>query len=386
MRRRRAERCLVRADVAFYAGFLDDARAATDEARELDAGLPAIEEMERRIAGASAEPELWLQTAPVESAGTADSEEKGRPLYYPLAVALACASVALVAAASFGWRAVPQRNAPATLEAALRGDVTLPAEPALDTQFEVPEPAAPVSDPAESEAAEPVPEAAEPTATSTSGLADPAPAAALSRRDVGRAVTPEDRNRPERPGIEALRGTRPPASTVAAPPPPIDAEPRTTPEEPLASFKPSAVEAVPLSVAALAPPPSVPVSVPEPADPVRPRPAAVAPGVDPQAAVRATLARYEAAYSGLNVSAARAVWPAVDARALARAFDGLSSQRVALEQCDVRVNGGAAQATCSGRAEWTPKVGGGERRQNRRWAFELTNAGGTWQIVRADAR
>jgi hypothetical protein len=108
--------------------------------------------------------------------------------------------------------------------------------------------------------------------------------------------------------------------------------------------------------------------------------------VDARAAVRATLARYEAAYTGLNVAAARAVWPAVDERALSRAFEGLASQRVALDNCDVTVTGGTARATCSGVAEWTPKVGGGQRRQNRRWAFDLTNTGGAWQIVRADAR
>jgi hypothetical protein len=116
------------------------------------------------------------------------------------------------------------------------------------------------------------------------------------------------------------------------------------------------------------------------------RTTAAPPAIDAQAAVRATLARYEAAYSGLNVSAARAVWPAVDARALARAFDGLASQRVALDRCDVSVNGTTAHAACSGIAEWTPKVGGGERRQNRRWAFDLVNAGGSWEILRAETR
>jgi hypothetical protein len=143
--------------------------------------------------------------------------------------------------------------------------------------------------------------------------------------------------------------------------------------------------------AALLSSPSIPVSAPpsfapEPSPAARPlTPEAIA-DVDARSAVRATLARYEAAYSGLDVSAARAVWPAVDERALAKAFDGLSSQRVALDRCDVSVAGGTAKAICSGSAEWTPKVGGGQRRQSRRWAFELANAGGSWQIVRADAR
>ena len=68
-------------------------------------------------------------------------------------------------------------------------------------------------------------------------------------------------------------------------------------------------------------------------------------------------------YSGLSVPAARAVWPSVDQRALARAFDGLASQRVALGKCDVVVTGASARATCSGSAEWTPKVGGGTKRR-----------------------
>jgi hypothetical protein len=122
---------------------------------------------------------------------------------------------------------------------------------------------------------------------------------------------------------------------------------------------------------------------------VRTRPAEMAPAVDQNAqsaAIRETLARYAAAYSGLNASAARAVWPSVDQRALARAFDGLASQRVLLDHCDVLVNGATARANCSGSAEWTPKVGGGPRTAARRWMFELQNADAAWQIVRAEAR
>jgi hypothetical protein len=104
------------------------------------------------------------------------------------------------------------------------------------------------------------------------------------------------------------------------------------------------------------------------------------------AAIRRTLDRYEAAYSQLDASAAHAVWPTVDQRALARAFDGLAAQRVSLNACDVRVTGATARATCSGDATWTAKVGGGRQTQPRRWSFELRNADGTWQIVRADTR
>jgi hypothetical protein len=104
------------------------------------------------------------------------------------------------------------------------------------------------------------------------------------------------------------------------------------------------------------------------------------------AAIRRALARYEAAYSDLDVSAARAVWPTLDQRALARAFDGLAMQRISLNDCDVVVTGATARAMCAGTATWTAKVGGGRGTQARRWAFQLKNADGTWQIVRADTR
>ena len=108
--------------------------------------------------------------------------------------------------------------------------------------------------------------------------------------------------------------------------------------------------------------------------------------MDAQAAIRATLGRYEAAYSGLSVPAARAVWPSVDQRALARAFDGLASQRVALGKCDVVVTGASARATCTGSAEWTPKVGGGTKRQSRHWAFDWRIPAARGKYVRAEAR
>jgi hypothetical protein len=118
----------------------------------------------------------------------------------------------------------------------------------------------------------------------------------------------------------------------------------------------------------------------------RGRDAETSTAVDPKAGIRATLARFEAAYSRLDASAAHDVWPAVDERALAHAFDGLASQRVSLGTCDVTLNGASARATCSGRAAWTPKVGGGQRTESRQWTFDLKNADGTWRITRAGAR
>jgi hypothetical protein len=102
--------------------------------------------------------------------------------------------------------------------------------------------------------------------------------------------------------------------------------------------------------------------------------------------VRRVLAQYEAAYSALDAAAAEAVWPGVDGKALSRAFDGLASQSVSLGRCDVTVAGPTARADCRGTAQWSPKVGGGPRRESRYWLFALRKTGGTWQIVDARVR
>jgi hypothetical protein len=114
---------------------------------------------------------------------------------------------------------------------------------------------------------------------------------------------------------------------------------------------------------------------------------AAEPPRDESADVRAILARYERAYTQLDPSLARAVWPSVDERALARAFGGLSSQSVSLGRCDVALQGATARATCAGTATWTPKVGGGgSRTEARRWRFDLARSGDGWRIERALVR
>lgn len=137
-----------------------------------------------------------------------------------------------------------------------------------------------------------------------------------------------------------------------------------------------------------APVPGLPLpALPEVKSVSLPAPAAnPTPAVDEEAGVRATLTKYEMAYSGLDVSAAQAIWPGVDARALARAFEGLASQRVSLGSCSVAIEGASARADCKGTATWTPKIGGGTHSESRNLRFELQNVGGEWQIVRADVR
>ncbi len=127
----------------------------------------------------------------------------------------------------------------------------------------------------------------------------------------------------------------------------------------------------------------------EPAPPpVAAAPAASAPApapvVDPRVVetdrVRAVLSGFERAYSALDADAASRVYPAVDRKALARAFSGLSAQQIQFNDCRIQVLQGSARATCAGTARWTPKVGGGSRQQARRWDFDLQQVPGGWRI------
>lgn len=109
--------------------------------------------------------------------------------------------------------------------------------------------------------------------------------------------------------------------------------------------------------------------------------------LDESGAVEATLQRYADAYKRLDAAAARAVWPTVDERALARAFEGLESQGITFDHCDVAVAGSSANAACAGRARFVPKVGSREPLvEQRRWTFRLRKADDGWEIVQAEAK
>ena len=102
---------------------------------------------------------------------------------------------------------------------------------------------------------------------------------------------------------------------------------------------------------------------------------------DDNVLVTKTLQRYRTAYEGLDAQSAQAVWPAVNQAALARAFDGLESQTLTFDACDVRVVGESATATCQGSARYVPKIGSREPRvEPRRWNFTLQKNGGDWKI------
>lgn len=109
--------------------------------------------------------------------------------------------------------------------------------------------------------------------------------------------------------------------------------------------------------------------------------------VPEQSRVEAVLQRYARAYANLDASAARAIWPSVDERALARAFDNLASQNVSFDACDISIRGEVANASCRGAASYVGKVGSRERRtEPLSWRFELRREGDAWKIENAEAR
>lgn len=134
--------------------------------------------------------------------------------------------------------------------------------------------------------------------------------------------------------------------------------------------------------------PAVPeAEAPEPAAPEAAAPStAPAPPPD-RARIDEVLGRYRAAYESLDAGAAQAVWPTVDAGALTRAFGNLSSQSLAFDQCDVAVNGDEAQASCSGRATYVPRVGGSDPRTVWLvWTFTLRRSASEWTIADVETR
>jgi hypothetical protein len=194
-------------------------------------------------------------------------------------------------------------------------------------------------------------------------------AVATTGRSSSRPRTDTPRTQPNPVPLKAAAAER--LSTIAptavsapyaAPidsPPPL---PRTPP--------PAHAESVPTVTAA--PPPAV----------VPPEPAVVRSDTDD---VRAVLDRYQTAFSHLDASKAKAIWPSVDERALGRAFGQLERQEVVLQGCDVMVAGQRAAAECRGRSSYVPRVGNKAARvEARRWAFTLRKIGESWIIEAVD--
>jgi hypothetical protein len=199
-------------------------------------------------------------------------------------------------------------------------------------------------------------ERAEPASPILGVLSDPAPEPA--------------RIRPVAPESQPLV-LRAPSAPVESPPP-VAEVPR-----PLSEAAPIAPPVAPAPPAVLPPAPPAPAPAPPAASPAPP----ARESVDDTALVNEALRRYRAAYDRLDAQSARAVWPAVNEAALARAFDGLQSQTLTFDACDVRLYSGTATATCRGTARYVPRFGSREPRvESRVWAFTLRRAGSGWTI------
>jgi hypothetical protein len=172
---------------------------------------------------------------------------------------------------------------------------------------------------------------------------------------------------------------------------PFGPPPAASTPTPAVVTPPPTVASGPLSTAAvsqpaLPPPPSL-TPAPAPSAPAADATVAAADSrVSDEALVRRTLQEYKSAYEALDARSAQAVWPVVNERALARAFDGLESQRLVFDACDVRVSGDAAAAICRGSARYVAKVGSREpRTEPRVWNFALRRHGADWKIETARA-
>jgi hypothetical protein len=330
------------------------------------------------------------------SSRQSEDRERSRRLAMP---ALLVAVATIVAAAIGGvWMISPEE--PASLTSEEQAAVKRPTTVGGAAPAETPPSEPPVND-----------DTADTAATSIPGGAGEAPQDQLEAVGAPSASVRNEERTPQVPG--GSRPQLPPASPGArdnAQPERADSaaslESQPAPSsaslpEPAAPVSTMAGRRAPASAGApgggIEPAPSVPTAspiasgTPSPSTPVPPRPApaepsraaaTAAPGPDPVTGIRRALDDYARAYSERDAVAASQVWPAVDARALARAFDQLSEQSVTFSRCDIRPEGGdRAQASCTGRATWVPKVGDrSPREEARTWRFALTREGDEWVI------
>jgi hypothetical protein len=103
--------------------------------------------------------------------------------------------------------------------------------------------------------------------------------------------------------------------------------------------------------------------------------------------IQRVLGQYQDAFNTLDADAAAAVWPTVDEKTLARAFERLDEQDVAFASCEIEIADTRAEAACSGTARYVPKVGSRTPKiEARQWRFALRRASDGWLIDRIDAR
>ena len=165
-----------------------------------------------------------------------------------------------------------------------------------------------------------------------------------------------------------------PAARAVPPPQQLVVAPRPLEERPAIAAMASSPAPTPPAPSPAAPAAVVPVT---PAIPV-------IPANKDERLIEQALQRYRSAYEGLDAQSAHAVYPAVNEAALARAFDGLVSQSLVFDACDIQLLGGSATATCRGTASYVAKVGKREPvSEPRLWSFTLRKEAEDWTIEKA---
>jgi tetratricopeptide (TPR) repeat protein len=340
-RRRRVDRKIESARTAIARGRLKEAATALDEIIELDPNLP----------------ELAPLTAQFDDLRRGTHERHNGPLFVA-----AAAFAAIVLGAT--WIEHTRPNLLARSSTAVAELVEpAPPQPVASEPIEAETPAPP----------EPSPSVVAAAATTGVRESESARPAFVERdRPVRNAEPRTEATIPPVVGsLDATLGPRP----LAAPPAP---EPANATVSAPAMPPQTRQTSEPIVILPVAPPPTAPAASAVPAAIVR--------SANDEQLVRQALQRYRSAYEGLDAPSARAVYPAVNEAALARAFDGLASQTLTFDSCDVQMRGDAASAICHGTARYVPKVGSREpRTEPRRWSFTLQRNGADWKIESARA-
>ncbi len=118
------------------------------------------------------------------------------------------------------------------------------------------------------------------------------------------------------------------------------------------------------------------------------RPAVVAAQtVSEEELVRRLLDEYTGAFERRDVRATKALYPTVDGKALARAYEQITSQRLTLNSCGITISGSTANARCRGSATFQPRIGTRPVQiASREWTFDLSKQDTSWRIVNTDVR
>jgi hypothetical protein len=403
---RRFRALLETVNTALVAGDAARARAALDEARELRPNAPELAGFDARVAASAVAPlvsepmpapRIWMRAMGAAAMLTIGVSmllglEWMRPSQ-PIAADVAPVSAPVLRPAETGVARMPDvESAPVAIEE----DESVPAivtppEPTLQPRGTTG--ATPPLEPPS--ASRPVARVETPVAPPPSAPTVEARRAVLEEPIARRGEVPDDyvtQPPATRAAVDTEVAHEAPAraameTEVVRPPDARAAVDNDASRQPLPHPTPGETARAPVQAARM-PETTVPT-------PISPGPTPTAAAVVPAAIVspreetrvQEVLRRYARAYGELDASAAAAVWPSVDEKALARAFKDLASQNLSFDDCEIDIRGSVANASCRGMASYVGKVGSREPRiEPRTWRFELRRDGEAWKIENAEAR